>query len=160
VPIIVLSIRGEEASKVQALDGGADDFVVKPFGMAELLARIRSALRHRTQAAMPEDPVFRLDGLAVDLGLRTVARDGVPVVLSPREYDLLRTLIDHAGKVVTHRFLLREVWGEGHGSDVQYLRVYVGQLRAKLEPDPTRPRYLFTEPGVGYRLRAPDEPKG
>lgn len=156
VPIIVLSIRGEEATKVAALDRGADDYVVKPFGMAELLARIRATLRAR-RVPGAEEPVLHFDALTVDLARRLVSRGGETVTLSPREYDLLRALALHAGKVVTHAQLLRAVWGPAHAEDVQYLRVYVGQLRAKLEDDPARPRYLLTEPGVGYRFRAADE---
>jgi two-component system KDP operon response regulator KdpE len=153
VPIVVLSIRGDETAKVQALDLGADDFVVKPFGMAELLARLRAARRHRL-TQLVEEPVYRSGGLVVDLIHRTVSTDGNAVQLSPREYDLLRALVLHAGKVITHQQLLRMVWGPAHDDDVQYLRVYIGQLRAKLEAEPMQPVYIQTEPGVGYRLRA------
>jgi two-component system KDP operon response regulator KdpE len=153
VPIVVLSIRGDEGAKVQALDLGADDFVVKPFGMAELLARLRAARRHRL-TQLVEEPVYRSGGLVVDLIHRTVSTDSDPVQLSPREYDLLRALVLHAGKVITHQQLLRMVWGPAHDDDVQYLRVYIGQLRQKLEAEPMRPVYIHTEPGVGYRLRA------
>ncbi len=152
VPIVVLSARGEEAAKVAALDLGADDYVTKPFGMNELLARLRAALRHRLQEQGAE-PVFDLGPLHVDLARRLVTRDGREVKLSPREYDLLRQLVIHAGKVLTHQHLLREVWGPAHTHDTQYLRVYVGQLRHKLEADPTHPQFITTEPGVGYRLR-------
>ncbi|MCC7045510.1 MAG: response regulator [Alphaproteobacteria bacterium] len=155
MPIVVLSARGDEAAKVAALDQGADDYVTKPFGMNELLARLRAALRHRLQEQGAE-PVFTLGSLRIDLARRVVTRDGQEVKLSPREYDLLRQLVIHAGKVLTHRHLLREVWGPAHTQDTQYLRVYVGQLRHKLEADPTRPQCILTEPGVGYRLKIED----
>jgi len=150
LPIIVLSSRTDEAGKVAALDLGADDYVTKPFGVDELLARIRAAMRHRLQQ-QGERPVFRSGGLAVDLVRRIVTVDGAEVKLSPREYDLLRTLVAHAGKVLTHKFLLREVWGGE--SDVQYLRIYIRALRHKIEADPERPQHILTEQGVGYRLR-------
>jgi two-component system KDP operon response regulator KdpE len=153
MPIVVLSARGSEEAKVAALDLGADDYVTKPFGMNELLARLRAALRHRLQEQGAE-PVFTAGGLTVDLARRVVTRDGEPVNLSPREYDLLRQLVIHAGKVLTHRHLLREVWGPAHLQDTPYLRVYVGQLRQKLEVDPANPQYIMIESGVGYRLRA------
>jgi two-component system KDP operon response regulator KdpE len=156
VPIIVVSVRGQEAKKIEALDSGADDYVTKPFGMGELLARIRAALRHRLQAEV-DDPVFHSAGLMVDLVKRIVTVDGREVKLTPKEYDLLRVLVTHAGKVVTHQQLLREVWGPGSVYETHYLRVYVGQLRQKLEPDPAQPRYILTEPGVGYRLRMDEE---
>ena len=156
VPIIVVSVRGREAEKIAALDGGADDYVTKPFGIGELLARMRTALRHRLQAEVDE-PVFHSAGLSVDLGRRLVSIDGQEVKLTPKEYDLLRILVTHAGKVITHRQLLREVWGPAAVHETHYLRVYIGQLRQKLEPDPAQPRYLLTEPGVGYRLRMEDE---
>ena len=152
IPVVVLSSRGDEAGKVEALDLGADDFVTKPFGIDELLARIRTALRHRLQQ-QGERPVFRLGDLSVDLVRRTVKVGGDEVKLSPKEYELLRMLVQHAGKVLTHRFLLQAVWGTA--SDPQYLRVYVRQLRQKLERDPERPHYILTETGVGYRLREP-----
>jgi two-component system KDP operon response regulator KdpE len=153
VPIIVLSSRGDERAKVEALEIGADDYVTKPFGMAELVARIGAALRHRLQA-QGEEPVFRSGDLAVDLVRRIVRVKDVETKLSPKEYDILRELITHAGKVLTHKHLLREVWGPAT-SDVQYLRIYIRQLRQKLEPDPERPTLILTEPGVGYRLLAP-----
>jgi two-component system, OmpR family, KDP operon response regulator KdpE len=156
VPIIVVSVRGQEGEKIEALDGGADDYVTKPFGMGELLARIRTALRHRLQAELDE-PVFRAAGLTVDLAKRVVTVDDHEVKLTPKEYDLLRVLVTHAGKVITHQHLLREVWGPGSVHETHYLRVYIGQLRQKIEPDPAQPRYLLTEPGVGYRLRMEDE---
>jgi two-component system KDP operon response regulator KdpE len=153
VPVIVLSSRGDEAGKVQALDLGADDYLTKPFGMDELLARMRAALRHQLQTH-GERPVFRVGDLSVDLVRRIVkVRDNV-VKLSPKEYDLLRVLVQHAGKVLTHKFLLTELWGDL--SDAQYLRVYVRQLRQKLEDDPEKPKYIHTETGIGYRLCAPD----
>jgi len=156
VPIIVVSVRGREAEKIAALDGGADDYVTKPFGIGELLARMRTALRHRLQAEV-DAPVFRSAGLSVDLVRRLVTVDGQEVKLTPKEYDLLRMLVIHAGKVITHPQLLREVWGPAAVHETHYLRVYIGQLRQKLEPDPAQPRYLLTEPGVGYRLRMEDE---
>ncbi len=151
-PIIVLSARGQEADKVGALDAGADDYLTKPFGTAELLARIRVALRRRQQAAADE-PVFSLGDLRVDLGRRQVFVAGRQVHLTPIEYKLLATLVRNAGKVVTHAQLLKEIWGPRHATQVQYVRVYMTQLRHKLEAEPARPRYLTTESGVGYRLR-------
>jgi two-component system KDP operon response regulator KdpE len=153
VPIIVLSSRGDEASKVQALDLGADDYVTKPFGMDELLARMRAALRHQLQTH-GERPVFRLGDLSVDLVRRIVKVGAREVKLSPKEYDLLRVLVQHAGKVLTHKFLLGELWDDL--TDAQYLRVYVRQLRQKIEADPEQPQYILTETGIGYRMRAPD----
>ena len=153
VPIVVLSSRGDEAGKVQALDFGADDYLTKPFGMDELLARMRAALRHQLQAH-GERPVFRSGDLSVDLVRRIVKVGEREVKLSPKEYDLLRVLVQHAGKVLTHRFLLKELWDEM--TDAQYLRVYVRQLRQKIETDPERPQFVLTETGIGYRLRAPD----
>jgi len=153
VPIVVLSSRGDEAAKVQALDLGADDYVTKPFGMEELLARIRAALRHQLQVH-GERPIFRVGDLSVDLVRRIVKVADNDVKLSPKEYDLLRLLVQHAGKVLTHKFLLKELWAVP--TDAQYLRVYVRQLRQKIEADPERPQYILTETGIGYRLRAPD----
>ena len=154
VPIVVLSARQQEGDKVLALDAGADDYLTKPFGVAELLARIRVGLRHAGRpAAASESPVFEVGGLRVDLALRQVVVEGQEVHLTPIEYRLLATLVHHAGKVLTHRQLLREVWGPGYADESHYLRVYVAQLRRKLEADPARPRYLINEPGVGYRLR-------
>jgi two-component system KDP operon response regulator KdpE len=153
VPIVVLSSRGDEAGKVQALDLGADDYVTKPFGMDELLARIRMALRHRLQV-QGERPVFRAGDLSVDLVRRLVKVGDKDIKLSPKEYDLLRVLVQHAGKVLTHKFLLHELWDDL--TDAQYLRVYVRQLRQKIEADLERPHYILTETGIGYRLRAPD----
>ena len=156
VPIIVLSVRFDEQDKIDALDRGADDYVTKPFGMGELLARMRTALRHRVGTS-EEAPLFSTGGLAVDLTRRVVTVDGEEVRLSRKEYEVLRTLVKHAGKVVTHQQLLREVWGPAHVNETQYLRVYVGQLRQKIERDPTQPRYIITEAGVGYRLRQLDD---
>jgi len=153
VPIIVLSSRSDERGKVEALDLGADDYVTKPFGIDELLARIRAAQRHRLQE-QGERPVFRTGDLSVDLVRRIVTVRGGDVRLSPREYDLLRLLVAHAGKVLTHKFILREVWGGE--TDIQYLRIYIRALRQKLEEEPERPTYILTETGVGYRLRAAD----
>jgi two-component system KDP operon response regulator KdpE len=153
VPIVVLSSRGDEAGKVQALDLGADDFVTKPFGMDELLARMRAALRHQLQIH-GERPVFRVGDLSVDLVRRIVKVGDRDVKLSPKEYDLLRLLVQHAGKVLTHKFLLNELWNDL--TDAQYLRVYIRQLRQKIESDPERPQYVLTETGIGYRLRAPE----
>ncbi|UVO38508.1 response regulator transcription factor [Bradyrhizobium arachidis] len=153
VPIVVLSSRGDEAGKVQALDLGADDYLTKPFGMDELLARLRAALRHQLQV-QGERPVFRTGDLSVDLVRRIVKLGEREIKLSPKEYDLLRVLVQHAGKVLTHRFLLKELWDEL--TDAQYLRVYVRQLRQKIEADPERPQYVLTETGIGYRLKAGD----
>ena len=153
LPIIVLSSRGDEAGKVAALDLGADDYVTKPFGMDELFARIRAAMRHQLQEH-GERPLFQVGDLRVDLVRRIVKVGDKEVRLSPKEYDLLRLLVQHAGKVLTHRFLIQELWNEP--ADPQYLRVYVRQLRRKIEADPERPQYVMTELGVGYRLRAPD----
>lgn len=153
LPIVILSSRTDETGIVQALEAGADDYVNKPFGMRELAARLRVALRHKLHQ-QGEKPVFRTGALSVDLVRRIVQLDGAEVKLSPKEYDILRTLVQHAGKVLTHRHLLREVWGGNE--DVQYLRVYIRQLRQKIEPVPEQPFYITTEPGVGYRLRESD----
>jgi two-component system, OmpR family, KDP operon response regulator KdpE len=150
VAVVVLSSRGDERGKVEALDLGADDYVTKPFGMAELVARVRTALRHRVQAQGAE-AVFRSGDLTVDLTRRLVSVRGAEVRLSNKEWDILRLLVVHAGKVLTHRVIMQAVWGPK--VDVQYLRIYVRQLRQKLEQDPARPRHLLTETGVGYRLR-------
>lgn len=150
VPIIVLSSRGEERGKIEALDLGADDYVTKPFGMGELVARIRAALRHRVQDEGAA-PVFRSGNLCVDLVHRQVTMSDQEVKLSPKEYEILRLLVMHAGKVLTHRMIMQEVWGAA--GDVQYLRIYIRQLRQKLEITPERPCYIITETGVGYRLR-------
>jgi two-component system KDP operon response regulator KdpE len=150
VPIIVLSSRENEAAKVQALDLGADDYLTKPFGMDELLARVRAALRHQLQQ-QGEKPIFRTGDLTVDLVRRIVTVRGQEVKFSPREYELLRMLVAHAGKVLTHNMLLREIWGPN--SDVQYLRIYIRALRQKIELETDKPEYILTETGVGYRLR-------
>lgn len=153
VPIIVLSARGQERDKVTALDAGADDYVSKPFGAGELLARIRVALRHTAGASHEADEAaFKVGELHVDLLRRHVAVGAAEVRLTPTEYKLLTTLIRHAGKVVTHQQLLREVWGPAHTDQAHYVRIYMAHLRHKLEAEPARPRYLLTEPGVGYRL--------
>jgi len=151
VPVIVLSARAQESDKVAALDAGADDYLTKPFGVGELLARLRVALRHAARGA-DGSQVFEAGPLKVDLSARRVDLGGREVHLTPIEYRLLTVLIKHAGKVLTHRHLLKEVWGPSHVEDAHYLRIYMAQLRRKLEEDPTRPRYLLTEPGVGYRL--------
>jgi two-component system, OmpR family, KDP operon response regulator KdpE len=153
LPIVVLSSRGDEAGKVAALDLGADDYVTKPFGMQELFARMRAAMRHQLQVH-GERPMFRVGDLSVDLVRRIVKLGDKEVKLSPKEYDLLRLLVQHAGKVLTHRFLIQELWDEP--TDTQYLRVYVRQLRQKIEAVHERPQYIMTEIGIGYRLRAPD----
>lgn len=153
VPIIVLSARADEAGKVKALNMGADDFVTKPFGMEELLARIHAALRHRLQQE-GERPIFKASDLTVDLIRRNVMVRGEEVKLTPKEYDLLRLLIANAGKVLTHNQILKEIWA--NDSDVKYLRIYIRALRQKIEPSPERPILILTEQGVGYRLRAAD----
>jgi two-component system KDP operon response regulator KdpE len=149
-PIVVLSARGEEALKVEALNAGADDYVTKPFGMAELIARVETALRHRLQT-LGASPVFESGDLSVDLVHRRVSVGGAEVKLTPKEFDILRLLVLHAGKVLTHRFIMKEVWGAA--GDVQYLRIYVRQLRAKIEARPDQPVHILTETGVGYRLQ-------
>jgi two-component system KDP operon response regulator KdpE len=159
VPVIVLSVRSREDEKVRAFDLGADDYVVKPFGMPELLARVRAALRRRIESEAPE-PVFRVGALEVDLVRRVVRVSGAQVRLSPKQYRLLQILVTNAGKVVTHRQLLSDIWGAAHRDDVQYLRVFVRKLRSRIEADPARPAYLQTELGVGYRLRTPDQLDG
>jgi two-component system KDP operon response regulator KdpE len=156
LPIIVLSARGQEHQKVQALDAGADDYLTKPFSVGELVARIRVALRHAAQGAGEAgEPVFAVDNLRVDLVRRQVRVGEEEIHLTPIEYRLLTTMIQHAGKVLTHRQLLKEVWGPDSVFETHYLRVYMAQLRRKLEADPARPRFLLTEPGVGYRLASP-----
>lgn len=153
IPIVVLSSRADEAAKVEALDIGADDYVTKPFGMKELLARIRAALRHQLQT-QGERPIFHVGDLSVDLVRRIVKLGEQEVKLSPKEYDLLRLFVQHAGKVLTYNFLLKELWGPA--ADSQYVRVYVRQLRNKIEARPERPEFIQTETGIGYRLRMPD----
>jgi two-component system, OmpR family, KDP operon response regulator KdpE len=151
VPIIVLSARDREAEKIAALDFGADDFVNKPFGMGELMARLRTALRHRMQRK-GETPVVNIDGLVIDVARRRVTWEGTEVSLSPKEFELLAFLARHSGRVVTHKQILTAVWGPAHEHDTQYLRVYIGQLRQKIEPKPADPHFILTEPGIGYRL--------
>ena len=155
VPIVILSSRGDESGKVMALDLGADDYITKPFGIEEFMARIRAALRHRL-ATDGSPPVFRTGALSVDLVRRLVTIGDSEIKLSPKEYDILRELVIHAGKVLTHRHLLRAAWDAEHDVDVQYLRVYVRQLRQKIELAPEQPRYIVTEAGVGYRLQTLD----
>ena len=151
VPIIVISVRDREGEKVAALDLGADDYVEKPFGIGELTARLRAALRHAAHAAN-EEVAFQAGDLVVDTLKRTVTRAGRPIKLTPKEYDLLTMLVRHAGRVVTHRQLLSAVWGPAHVEDTQYLRVFIGQLRQKVELDPEQPTLIRNEPGIGYRL--------
>jgi two-component system, OmpR family, KDP operon response regulator KdpE len=150
LPIIVLSAVGDEREKVRALDAGADDYVTKPFGADELLARLRAVLRRRGEG--PDEPAVEVGPVSIDLAARRVMRDGSEVHLTPIEFDLLRVLATHRGKLVTHRRLLQEVWGPGYGDETHYLRVHVAHIRAKLEPDPSRPQIVLTDPGVGYRL--------
>lgn len=154
VPVIVISAREQEDDKVRALDAGADDYLTKPFGASELLARIRVALRHAGMRSVGhEESIFSLGGMAVDLSKRQVTVEGVDVHMTPIEYKLLSVLVRHAGRVLTHAQLMKEVWGPGYMNQTHYLRIYMAQLRHKLEPDPARPIYFINEPGVGYRLR-------
>jgi two-component system KDP operon response regulator KdpE len=153
LPILVLSAIGDEREKVRALDAGADDYVTKPFGTDELLARLRAVLRRSASAG--SEPQVELGSLVVDVADRRVLKSGQEVHLTPIEFDLVRVLAQHRGRLVTHRQLLREVWGPAYGEETHYLRVHVAHIRAKLEDDPARPQYLVTEPGVGYRLREP-----
>lgn len=153
VPILILSARGREDDKVIALDAGADDYLTKPFGVNELLARMRVALRHAQSEGAPEAPVLDLGVLRIDLARREVTRAGEAVHLTPIEYRLLVLLAKHAGKVLTHRQILKDVWGPAHASQTHYVRVHMAELRKKVEPEPSRPRLIVTEPGVGYRLR-------
>jgi two-component system, OmpR family, KDP operon response regulator KdpE len=155
VPLIVLSVRSNEAEKVRLLESGADDYVVKPFGMAELLARAHAAMRRHVRVSTGE-PVVKVGPLAIDLAARIVTINGARVMLTPKEYRLLQLLAQHAGNVVTHQFLLKEVWGSPHLHDTHYLRIFVRKLRQKIEVDPTQPRILLTELGVGYRLVVPE----
>lgn len=155
VPVIVLTAKEREEDKIAALDGGADDYVTKPFGMGELVARIRVALRH--VAKTTDEPVLRFGSLTIDLAQRQVELDGLPIKLTPTEYDMLKVLASNAGKIITQRQLLQQVWGgHHHESDSHYLRVYVGHLRKKLKEDPTQPRFIQTEPGIGYRFLLQD----
>jgi two-component system KDP operon response regulator KdpE len=151
IPIIILSVRGSERDKIAALDAGADDYLTKPFGVGELLARLRAALRRAAQ--ITSEPVFTSGSLKVDLARRLVSVSGREVQLTPTEYELLRVLVTHAGKVLTHHHLLREVWGTEYGEEFHMLHVNISNLRRKIEPDPARPQFIITEPGVGYRLR-------
>ena len=159
VPIIVLSVRSSEADKVKLLELGADDYVVKPFGMAELLARVRVALRRQMRAATGE-PTVKVGPLTIDLAARAVLLNGSRLTLTPKEYRLLQVLAQHAGNVVTHQHLLREVWGSVHEHDTHYLRIFVRKLRQKIEPEPNSPRILLTELGVGYRLAGENDQTG
>jgi two-component system KDP operon response regulator KdpE len=154
VPIIVLSVRSDEADKIDALDRGANDYVTKPFSMGELLARMRASLRQKAEDAGDAGSIVTAGELVIDLAKRLVTVGGKQIRLSRKEYDLMRILASHPGKVITHQQLLQEVWGQGYVEETQYLRVYMGQLRQKLEQDPAAPKYLLTEPGVGYRFQA------
>jgi two-component system KDP operon response regulator KdpE len=151
IPIIILSVRGAESDKIAALDAGADDYLTKPFGVGELLARLRAALRRAAQTT--SEPVFTSGNLKVDLARRLIIVSGHEVQLTPTEYELLRVLVTHAGKVLTHHFLLQEVWGAEYGEEFHMLHVNISNLRRKIEPDSTRPQFIITEPGVGYRLK-------
>ncbi|GAP05608.1 MAG TPA: DNA-binding response regulator [Anaerolinea thermolimosa] len=151
IPIIILSVRDREDDKVAALDAGADDYLTKPFGMRELLARIRVAARHAHRTA--QEPVFELGDLRIDLARREVTRAGERIALTPTEYDLLRVMVQNAGKVLTHNQILRQVWGAAYEEEAHLLRVNISNLRKKIEPDPDRPRFILTEPGVGYRFQ-------
>jgi two-component system KDP operon response regulator KdpE len=155
IPVLILSARDREAEKIEALDLGADDYVEKPFAIGEMMARLRAALRHVATAA-DEETRIEIGGLTVDTLKRLVTRDGAPVKLTPKEYDLLTVLVRHAGRVMTHRQILAAVWGPAHVDDTQYLRVFVGQLRAKIEADAGTPKIILTEPGIGYRLAETD----
>jgi len=157
VPVIVLSARVGEQDKIEALDAGADDYLTKPFGVGELLARVRAASRRRRDSGASLGSIFEFGDVKIDLSLRTVHKGGAPIHLTPIEYRLLTLLISNAGKVLTHRQLLREIWGPAHSEDVQYLRVLIRGLRQKLEPDASRPTHLLTETGVGYRLQLSPE---
>jgi len=155
VPIIILSVRNTEREKVQALDAGADDYVCKPFGIQELLARIRAALRRSPSSVENESNVFRTEDLEIDFGARRVVLQGKAARLTPKEFDLLRMLVANPNKAIPHRKLLQSIWGPDYGDEVEYLRFFVNQLRKKIEPVPSKPRYLITEPWVGYRFAAP-----
>ena len=157
VPIIVLSVRDREADKVAALNLGADDYLTKPFGTGELLARIQVALRHTTRGHLPQEPVITAGDLRLNIALRQVTRGEEEIHLTPTEYDILKTLATHTGKVLTHTMLLQKVWGSSHQQDLAKLRVFMNQLRRKIEDDPAQPHYIVTEPGVGYRFCADAE---
>ena len=152
VPIIILSARGQEQDKISALDAGADDYLTKPFAVGELMARVRAALRHAGQTQLPSDPRFETGGLIVDFERHQVSRDGAEIRLTPIEFNLIAELARHAGKVLTHTHLLRAVWGPAYEDSTHTLRVHMGSIRQKIEPDPARPRFIRTETGVGYRL--------
>lgn len=152
VPIIILSVRGADNDKVNALDSGADDYLIKPFSMSELMARVRVAMRH--QGNLKDEPVIQIADLWIDLSRRQVKVAGAEIHLTPTEYDLLKILVSNAGKVVTHRHILTSIWGNNSQYYGQYLRIYISQLRKKIEPDPNQPRFILTEPGVGYRFAA------
>lgn len=156
VPVIILTVQEQEKQKIRALDSGADDYLTKPFSMGELLARMRVALRHA--AGTEEEPVITAGDLSIDLARRGVTVKGEHVRLTPTEYEILKHLATNAGRVLTHKQLLCRIWGKQYENEVHYLRVYIGQLRRKIEPDPSRPRYVFTEPGVGYRLVEAEHP--
>src|SRR6266567_1103601 len=156
LPIIVLSVKDTERDKVLALDLGADDYVSKPFGMDEVLARVRVALRHAAQVTSGNDPIFTSGPLSVDFAHRLVQVNGHEIKLTPTEYDLLKALINNQGKIMTRQMLLAQVWGTGYGSEAHYLHVYIGQLRKKIEPDPAHPRFILTISGVGYRFSSAD----
>lgn len=155
LPVLILSVRNREIEKVKALELGADDYITKPFGIAEFIARVNALLRRVPEAAA--QPVFSVGDLSIDIARRLVLLDGVEIKLSPKEYTLLQYLARHAGKVVTHDQMLREIWGDGHAEDAHYLRIFMRRLRQKVERDPTQPRYIVTEVGVGYRLRVQDQ---
>ncbi|GAA4860401.1 response regulator [Saccharopolyspora rosea] len=152
VPIIVLSARTDSTDKVQALDAGADDYVTKPFGMDELLARLRAAVRRASTSSADDQPVMRTDSFSIDLSAKKVLRDGVEVHLTPTEWGVLEVLVRNSGRLIGQKQLLKDVWGPQYANETHYLRVYMAQLRRKLEPDPSHPRYLITEPGMGYRF--------
>lgn len=154
IPILILSVRDQESEKIAALDAGADDYLTKPFGIGELMARLRVALRH--SASTPGEPVYQFEALQIDLARRLVTLNGQEIALTPTEYDLLRLLVKNAGRVLTHHYLLREVWGTAYLTETHLLRVNISNLRHKIEPDPDQPHYILTEPGVGYRFRAGD----
>ncbi len=155
LPVLILSVRNREVEKVKALELGADDYITKPFGIAEFIARVNALLRRIPEAAA--QPVFTVGDLSIDMARRQVQLEGAEIKLSPKEYTLLQHLARHAGKVVTHEQMLREIWGDDHAEDAHYLRIFMRRLRQKIERDPTQPRYIVTEVGVGYRLRVQDQ---